>query len=314
MHNRPGADERARRIFTRNGQLRVETFERVLRLRVRATRRLRVELITVGKELLIGRTLNTNAHWIGGRLARIGTMVREITTVDDDLAEISAALKSSLARTPEFLVVVGGLGPTPDDMTLVGVARGLGRRMVSNKRAHELMMQHYAERGLGDIEITPARRKMATFPDGAEPLKNGVGTAPGARLEAGNTVIFCLPGVPSEMRWTFARSVEPEVRQKLGIYYRRSIIMHLEGVLESALAPVIGDLARAHPGAYIKSHPRRAREGVSKVELDIVLIGKEPRGLERELEKIASDFVGRVREEGGRVISTRGRQRSSGMI
>ncbi len=87
---------------------------------------MRIELMTVGKELLIGRTLNTNAHWIGGRVARMGVAMNVITTVDDDLKEISFTLREILRRKPAFVFVVGGLGPTPDDMTLKGIALGLG--------------------------------------------------------------------------------------------------------------------------------------------------------------------------------------------
>src|SRR5207244_10038343 len=89
---------------------------------------MRVEVLTVGRELLIGKTVNTNAHWIGGRLARMGTRLSRITTVDDDLREISSSVRESLRRKPEFMVVVGGLGPTPDDMTVAGIREGVHRR------------------------------------------------------------------------------------------------------------------------------------------------------------------------------------------
>src|SRR3989449_4385282 len=89
---------------------------------------MRVEVLTVGRELLIGKTVNTNAHWIGGRLARMGTRLSRITTVDDDLREISSSLRESLRRKPEFMVVVGGLGPTPNDLTLAVTSKGRPRR------------------------------------------------------------------------------------------------------------------------------------------------------------------------------------------
>src|SRR5579863_10460177 len=76
----------------------------------------RVEMLAVGKELLIGRTMDSNAYWMGKRLALMGCMIKEITTVDDELDEIGAALLAALGRTPDFLITVGGLGPTPDDM------------------------------------------------------------------------------------------------------------------------------------------------------------------------------------------------------
>ena len=129
-------------------------------------------MLAVGKELLIGRTLNTNAHWIGRRLARMGSMLKEITVVDDDLSEISAALGAITGRAPDFLIVVGGLGPTPDDMTLKGIALGLHVKIRRNPKALELIKRHYEERGIQKIELTPARVKMSMLPLAGEPVPN----------------------------------------------------------------------------------------------------------------------------------------------
>ena len=265
-------------------------------------------MLAVGKELLIGRTLNTNAHWIGKRLAKMGTMLKEITTVDDDLDEIGAAFRTCLARSPDLLVVVGGLGPTPDDMTLKGVAGALGVSLRQNPDALKLIKAHYAKRGLTSIELTPARLKMAKLPVGAQPVLNEEGTAPAVRIEKGKTTVYCLPGVPVEMRSIFRRSVEPEVRAKLGKLHRKSVTMKLEGVLESALAPIISQELGRHPGAYIKSHPRGIREGVSRIELDIAVVSEERTEAEAEGEMIAKEMERAVVATGGRVVSARGLQ------
>jgi nicotinamide-nucleotide amidase len=266
----------------------------------------RVEMLAVGKELLIGRTLNTNAHWVGKRLARLGTMLKEVTTVDDDLGEIAAAFKAAIRRTPDFLVVVGGLGPTPDDMTLKGVAKALDVGLRRNDSALELIRQHYAKRGMADVEMTPARTKMARLPAGASPVMNEVGTAPGVRLTASNTVVYCLPGVPAEMRGIFLKSVEPEVRAKLGKLHRKYVTLKLEGVLESVLAPVIKEELRKHPGAYVKSHPRGIREGISRIELDIAVVGESKERTDREGTTIASEMESAVSRMGGRIRPVRG--------
>jgi molybdenum cofactor synthesis domain-containing protein len=262
----------------------------------------RVEMLAVGKELLIGRTLNTNAHWIGKRLTKLGSMLKEITTVDDDLEEIGTSLNQALGRSPDFLIVVGGLGPTPDDMTLMGVAGALGLKLKQSEGALRLIKEHYAKRGLTDIELTPSRLKMARLPTGAQAVLNEAGTAPGVRLVAGNTVVFCLPGVPVEMRGMFRRSVEPEIRMKLGVIHRAYVTMKLEGVLESVLAPMISKQLGRHPGAYIKSHPRGVREGVSRIELDIAVVGEDKKRIESECEEIADEMKRAVIGGGGRVV------------
>ena len=258
-------------------------------------------MLAVGKELLIGRTLNTNAHWVGGRLARLGSMLKEVTTTDDDLQEIAAALTASLARTPDFLIVVGGLGPTPDDMTLKGLAVGLGVGLAENPRALTLIKEHYATRGMADIELTPARRKMAVLPEGAEPILNVEGTAPGVRISSGETVIFSLPGVPSEMRGIYKRSVEPEVKRRLGDLHRSYVRMKLEGIAESTLAPMIVQELQRHPAAYVKSHPRGLKGGVSHVEIDVAVVGTDRVAVESEGEEIARSLTKSARESGASV-------------
>jgi molybdopterin-biosynthesis enzyme MoeA-like protein len=262
--------------------------------------------MAVGKELLIGRTLNTNAHWIGKRLALMGTMIKEMMTIDDDLIEISNALVASLTRDPDFLLVIGGLGPTPDDMTLKGVALGLKRRLNFNRPALKLIREHYASRGLGTLELTPARKKMATIPSGGVPLFNAAGTAPGVRLEYGGTTIYCLPGVPAEMRSIFRRSIEPEVKRTLGSIHRRAVTLKIEGVFESALAPMIKEELEGNPGVYIKSHPRGLREGVSRIELDIVAVNEKGSEADRTAVGISKRMAARVIKEGGVIRSSKG--------
>jgi nicotinamide-nucleotide amidase len=266
----------------------------------------RVEMLAVGKELLIGRTMNSNAHWLGKRLALMGSMLKEVTTVDDDLKEIEAGLKGSLARPTDFLIVVGGLGPTPDDMTLKGISGGLGVGLRRNRAALTLIREHYARRGMAGFELTPARVKMARLPTGSVPLLNQVGTAPGVKVVAGGTTIFCLPGVPAEMKSIFRNSVEPEIKARLGRIHRSYVRMKLEGVFESALAPVLWRELRIHPGAYIKSHPRGTKEGVSRIELDIVVLGPDPKKVDSEGEAIGREMARAVTELGGKVKSVRG--------
>ncbi|MDG7027741.1 MAG: competence damage-inducible protein A, partial [Nitrososphaerota archaeon] len=155
------------------------------------------------------------------------------------------------------------------------------------------------------VALTPPRMKMATIPAGSTPLPNDAGTAPGVRLVAGRTVVFCLPGVPVEMRGIFRRSVEPEIRAKVGKIFRRSLTMRLEGVPESALAPYLAEEMKRHPGAYIKSHPRGTREGVSRIMLDIVVAGPDRGRADAEGEAILSEMKKAVAAIGGTVGAAR---------
>ena len=264
----------------------------------------RVEMIAVGRELLIGRTLNTNAHWVGARLASMGTMLAAVATVDDDLGEISSMFTQALGRRPDFLVVVGGLGPTPDDMTLKGVARGTGRPVRTNGAAMDMIKAHYARRGLAGIELTPARRKMAMLPATAVPVVNPLGTAPGARLESGGAVVFCLPGVPEEMKRMFRDSVEPEVRARLGVLHRGRASLDVSGVFESDMAPLIAEELRRHPGAYVKSHPKGLREGRSRILVDIAKVGPDRERVKAEAGAIADEIKEWAEARGAKVART----------
>ena len=260
-----------------------------------------VSSLCVGKELLIGKTTNTNATWLGARLFGIGTMIDRILTVTDSLDEISSGLLELLDRKPDFVIVIGGLGPTPDDMTLKGVARGLGRKMRPNAAALRLIKAHYVKTGRSGIEMTPARRKMAVLPEGSTPLPNEEGTAPGVRIERGDTVISCLPGVPHEMRSIYAASVHPEILRKAGRLFTTRTVMILEGVFESTITPDISEALRLHPSAYIKSHPKGLRSGKPYVELDIVVVWPDRAKSESECASINAFFEAKVAAAGGSV-------------
>ena len=261
--------------------------------------------LAVGKELLIGRTMNSNAHWIGGRLYKMGGMLDRVLTVTDSLEEISSGLKELLALRPDYIIVVGGLGPTPDDMTLKGIARGLGRKIKFNEQAIGLIKEHLENVGR-EFELTPARKKMAMLPEGGEPLTNEVGTAPGVRLAAGKgTVIYCLPGVPSEMRNIFTNFAEKEIRQKLGVMHIAKVTLKFAGVYEAALAPSIEEALKMHPEAYIKSHPRGIKAGVPTLELDVTVTSRDRRKSSTEYSRLVSFLSRRISELGGTVTSKR---------
>jgi nicotinamide-nucleotide amidase len=261
--------------------------------------------LAVGKELLIGRTLNSNAHWIGGRLYKLGGMLDRVLTVTDSLGEISSGLNELLASRPDFIIVVGGLGPTPDDMTLRGIARGLGRKIKFNEKAIALIKEHLEKVGR-EFELTPARKKMAMLPEGGEPLTNDVGTAPGVRLTAGKgTVIFCLPGVPREMRNIFRNHAEKEIRRKLGPMHIAKVTLNLSGVFEAALAPSIEEALRRHPEVYVKSHPRGLKAGVPTLELDVTVTSRDGRTARSTYSGLISFFTRRISELGGTVRGKR---------
>ncbi len=265
-----------------------------------------VEVLTVGRELLIGKTVNSNAHWIGARLFRMGGLIDRITTVTDSLADISSALRDVFTRKPDFVVVVGGLGPTPDDMTLKGLGLALGKRIRVNNDAIQMIRDHYKKVWNAEMVLTPSRKKMASLPEGSIPQYNPVGTAPGVRMEHEGTVIYCLPGVPREMRAIFKRSVEREIQMRMGRIFSHTVVMDLEGIFESSLAPILKEAGREFPQAYIKSHPKGIKEGRSRIELDIVVTGRVKGKVSTEVRSLAATLSKNILQAGGTIVRTRG--------
>ncbi len=179
----------------------------------------RTEIVAVGRELLTGRTVDTNSAWIAARLTDLGAFVARIVAVDDDPAAIAREIAGPRERGVALVITTGGLGPTLDDRTLAGVAAALERRLVEHPAALAFVARRYAElaaaNAVADPALTPPRRKMACLPEGAEPVDNAVGTAPGVFLLDGTHALLALPGVPAEMRAVFDAAL-PRLRACLG--------------------------------------------------------------------------------------------------
>jgi len=144
-----------------------------------------VEILSVGNELLLGNTVNTNASWIAAQVTSVGGSVMRITMVGDNLGDISRAANESLSRRPDVLITTGGIGPTFDDMTLKGVARALGLRIKLNKKAAVMIQEHYERRFHRRlIKLSRPRLKMAQIPAGSTPIPNCPGRAANCRKSA----------------------------------------------------------------------------------------------------------------------------------
>jgi len=216
-----------------------------------------VEIIAIGNELLLGDVLDTNTHWLCGQLSGRGGCVQRGAMVPDDPQAIAEALEATLGRQPDLVVLTGGLGPTADDLT--------GRPLELNERALAMVRATYEQlAGIGLVlhaALTEERRKMAYLPQGAEPLHNPVGAAPGVTLRQGRTVLVCLPGVPAELKGIFDSSFQPLLQDLLGDRVLLERVLVTDCGDESDLAPVVDRVAAEHPQVYVKSSA-----GVRQVE------------------------------------------------
>lgn len=220
---------------------------------------LRVELLIIGNEILSGHTLDTNSQWLAQRLLELDLPVRQIVVIEDRIELIAKAIKASLERQTTLLISTGGLGPTFDDVTAEGLAHAINAPLKLHPRAFQMVKKRYqelkAQKLVESSKITPARKKMARFPSGAEPLSNNVGTAPGIHLRIKNSHIYCLPGVPQELFAIFMEGVAPQ----LASFAEKVVVhdlIHVPILDESVLAPLIDTLMQNSQGVYLKSLPR----------------------------------------------------------
>jgi len=263
-----------------------------------------VEIICVGNELLIGKTLNTNVQWLAKRITSLGLKVKRITTIGDETEEIARVLIEAMKRKPSLIITTGGLGPTFDDKTLSGVAVALGCELKVNEEALRMVKekyQKYAKEGrVEKAELTPQRVKMATLPEGAKPLPNPVGTAPGVLIEKSGLTIVSLPGVPSEMKAIFEESLIPILQKLAGdaTYYEASI--EVRGIVESEIAPLIDEVMHENPYVYIKSHPKGA-EKVSRIELHFSTTAKDSNVAKERVGKAIIQLSELIRRKGGKI-------------
>jgi molybdenum cofactor synthesis domain-containing protein len=212
---------------------------------VRAT----AAIVTIGNELVSGDVPNTNASWLAKRLAPLGVETRLLAAVPDELDPIADVLRREAARQ-DFVLVTGGLGGTPDDVTREALARTFD---VAQVEYPELAADLTARFSRNPDYVRP----WARLPEGSRPLENPLGGAPGFAIEN----VYVMPGLPPEMEAMFL-AIEEEFRRGSPIgAWRRT---YHTG--ESSLAPALVEAAERWPGVLVGSYPTFTPEG-PRVEL-----------------------------------------------
>jgi nicotinamide-nucleotide amidase len=231
----------------------------------------KMELISTGSELLSGRSVNAHARTLGALLAPLGMHLTRDTTIPDDGDALYDCIREALARV-DVVMVTGGLGPTEDDITREVVAQYLGRKTVMDELSLEHVRECIAARGL---EMNPSHERQAIVVQGAVPLSNRVGLAPGERIEWGDgKVIFLMPGPPREFLAVLEDHVLPWLRERgygeLG--YRERVFMTC-GIAEARLVELFREHGFPPAGlalAYCAA-PGRVEVRLSATEQDDLL-------------------------------------------
>ncbi|WP_019634004.1 competence/damage-inducible protein A [Actinomadura atramentaria] len=243
---------------------------------------MRVELLTVGDELLLGDVVNGNAAWLGRRLADHGVDVTRSVVVGDELDVIVAAVESALGRA-DVVITTGGLGPTYDDLTRDALARAAGVELVRDPALERRLRERVAAAGR---ELQPMALRMAEVPVGARVLPNSAGSAPGLRIELGGGTVYALPGVPYEMRTLVDELVLPELERRAGLPSVARRTLRTAGVWESVIAGRLADVERM-AGVSLAYLP-----SPSEVKVRITAAGDRPEALLADVERTVRDLLG----------------------
>jgi len=261
----------------------------------------RCDVLAIGTELLLGQIVDTNSAWIGEQLAAAGIDTFDHRKVGDNLPRMVEALRGLLDHA-DAVIVCGGLGPTPDDVTREAIAEVMGAPL---ERRADLVDQIAAMFGSRGRDMPANNLRQADVPKGGDVIPNPIGTAPGLQCEldvAGTTkVVYAVPGVPYEMRQMITDHVLPDLLERSG---ERAVIVSRSlktwGNSESGLAEMIADrvdtqtnptiafLARGIEGLYVRITAKAATEPEAHE-----LIDRE----DHELRQILGDLVFAVDDE-----------------
>lgn len=261
-----------------------------------------IEVIVTGNEILFGRIIDTNSSWIAKRATENGAVLRRIVCVGDDIDEISNAVKESLSRRTDLVITTGGLGPSTDDLTIESIGKALGRRVEINPVARAMLETKCSELG---IELTARRERMARLLEGATPLYNPAGMAPGMLIEVGPSKVIAMPGIPEEMKAIFETHVKKIIEKEAPSKIIARTIM--AKIIWKEFFPIYESLIHDFPHIYIKNNavpPIRSEERdlVHEIYVDIVVEAPSMSECESEMRAFLNEFEKRLKSKGGELI------------
>jgi len=206
---------------------------------------MRAILISTGDELTCGRTVDTNPAWLAEKLLVMGIRAVAHHTVGDNADEIASAIRAAIGRA-EIVLVTGGLGPTPDDLTRQALSDVLGAELALDEGSLAKLEEFFSRRGR---RMVPANRIQAMIPKGASPLDNEIGTAPGIMARVGESLVICMPGVPAEMHAMFESSVIAQIPPSESAVAVR--VLRVYGLGESDLSEQLADILTDRQGDLV---------------------------------------------------------------
>lgn len=261
---------------------------------------MRCEVLAIGTELLLGQIVDTNSSWIGEQLAAAGVESYEHRQVGDNLSRMVRALTELLSADAgsDAVIVCGGLGPTPDDLTREALAQYMGVELVRDLSLIAPIIDIFTSRGM---DVPENNLRQADVPVGGVTIPNSLGTAPGLCCEVSGKVVYAVPGVPYEMQAMVNEFVIPDLLRRSGVTsVIRSRSLKTWGASESGLAEMISDRVEAQTNPTIAFLAR----GIEGIVVRITAKGSSDADAgalieseERELRSILGSLVFGVDDE-----------------
>jgi len=211
-----------------------------------------ISILSIGDELLSGRTLNTNATWLGKNLTEIGCNVMEQTVIPDDESIIIKTLNTMIDTNKEScLIITGGLGPTEDDVTRESLFKYVGTEEKFDSEYWEYLSNRFKKFG---IDIPQSNRNQALIPTTGEIIDNPIGSARGFKFKMGKSILFSLPGVPKEMKEMTRASILPWLHERSDKFFYSTTI-RTTGIPESVLIEDISIVLESDHGCTLGYYP-----------------------------------------------------------
>jgi len=253
-----------------------------------------VEIFAIGNELCYGRVYDTNSFWIADHVTQLGAKVQRITCIPDNLEGICALLKEAMDRCPHFIVLTGGLGPTPDDLTIEALSRFFRVEATTRKE----ILQSMAERRKVPVDqLPPNLVRMARSLEGAECLPNPVGWAPVTVIKRNDTTVAALPGPPTEVKACFTEHLAKRIREKT--LYESASKRVFVSMYESQVSPIIDEIMKNMPGTYLKPLVSEYQRDKGLLPVEIIAFAEDSGACQKKMEEIIKRLGGSVTQKGG---------------
>ncbi|NOX38062.1 MAG: competence/damage-inducible protein A [Calditrichaeota bacterium] len=256
-------------------------------------------LISIGNELLSGKTVNTNATYISSKLHELGIETLRVVTIGDDAAEIQQQLQLALQQA-DVIITTGGLGPTHDDITKKAIVEFLGSHLIFKEEILHKIEERFRRRG---SQMPAINRNQAMVPADAELIDNPVGTAPGLLFRRDGKMIFVLPGVPREMKAMMEDFILPLLKDQGKLEPIHVFQYRTTGIAESRIYEICHDLFEAHPQLEVAFLPRF-------IGVDIRILVKDSALQQMDYSRFERELYGRI----GKYIYTTGTEELEAVV